>query len=167
MNAPRSQPRRRIDIHPPQVRFRHPRDSRGQALVEFSLVLIPFLFLLMGIADLGRGIYAYNGVAEAAREIARVTSVHPCTGSPCTLGNSPETQSVIDTQEGLVPGLAGPGGVIAIQCTDVTDTSLSNTDCQGGEFVRVTVSVPFSPVTPLVGLAGPITLSSVSHIEIP
>jgi Flp pilus assembly protein TadG len=59
------------------------RDSkrrRGQALVEFSLILIPFLFLLMGVVDLGRGIATYNGVAEAAREIARTTSLHR--GSP-------------------------------------------------------------------------------------
>ncbi len=143
------------------------RQSRGQALVEFSLVLVPFLFLLMGIADLGRGIYTYNGVAEAAREIARVTSVHPCAGSPCTLGNSSQTQSVIATQEGLVPGLSGPGAVLSIQCTDVTDASLSNTSCQSGDYVRVTISVPFSPVTPLVSMVGPITLSSTSHIEIP
>ena len=143
--------------------------SHGQALVEFSLVLIPFLFLLMGIADLGRGIYTYNGVAEAAREIARVTSVHPCTGTPCTLGNSPETQAVIATQKGLVPGLADPSAVIAIQCTDIADASLSNTDCQpaNNEFVRVTVSIPFAPVTPLVGLVGPIRLASTSHIQLP
>lgn len=141
--------------------------SRGQALVEFSLVLVPFLFILMGIADLGRGIYTYNGVAEAAREIARATSVHPCSGSPCTLGNSSQTQAVIVTQEGLVPGLGGPGSIINIQCTDVTDASLSNTSCGPGDFVRVTVSVPFSPATPFSGVLGPITLSSTSHIEIP
>ena len=57
--------------------FRRGRD-RGQSLVEFSLVLIPFLLILMGIIDLGRGIYTYNGVAQAARELARVTSVHTC-----------------------------------------------------------------------------------------
>ena len=39
----------------------------GQALVEFSLALIPFLFMLMGVVDLGRGIYTSNGVAQAAR----------------------------------------------------------------------------------------------------
>ena len=32
----------------------------------------------MGIVDLGRGIYMYNGVNHAARELARVTSVHLC-----------------------------------------------------------------------------------------
>ncbi len=141
--------------------------TRGQALVEFSLVLIPFLFILMGIVDLGRGIYTYNAVAEAAREVARVTSVHPCTGSPCTLGNSTETQSVIATQDTLVPGLTGPGGSVTVQCTDITDAALSNTACLPGDFVRVTVSVPFSAATPLVSLVGPITLASTSHVEIP
>lgn len=141
--------------------------TRGQALVEFSLVLIPFLVILMGIVDLGRGIYTYNAVAEAAREVARVTSVHPCTGSPCTLGNSAQTQSVISTQHGLVPGLAGPGASLTIQCTNISDANQPNTSCESGDFVRVTVSVPFSAATPLVGLVGPITLSSTSHIEIP
>ena len=61
--------------------------ERGQALVEFSLILIPFLWILMGIVDLGRGIYTYNGVNQAARELARVTSVHLCgTSGSCTVG---------------------------------------------------------------------------------
>ena len=55
---------------------RRPTHSRGQSLVEFSLVVVPFVFIMMGIFDLGRGIYMMNGTAEAAREIARVTSVH-------------------------------------------------------------------------------------------
>ena len=37
---------------------------------------IPFLILLMGVFDLGRGIYTMNGTSEAAREITRVTIVH-------------------------------------------------------------------------------------------
>ena len=39
---------------------------RGQALVEFSLAIMIFLAMLMGIFDLGRAIFAYNGVSEAA-----------------------------------------------------------------------------------------------------
>lgn len=143
------------------------RPDRGQALVEFSLVLIPFLFLLMGIADLGRGIYTNNAVSEAAREIARVTSVHPCTGTPCTLGNSPETQAVIGAQKQLVPGLAGPTAILTIQCVDVADSDLSNTDCRPGSYVQVKASVPFEVVTPLLSFIGPLTLSSTSHIQIP
>ena len=55
---------------------RDPSRSDGQALVEFSLAVIPFLILLMGVFDLGRGIYMMNGTSEAAREINRVTIVH-------------------------------------------------------------------------------------------
>jgi Flp pilus assembly protein TadG len=152
--------------------MRHPRllsrhSSPGQALVEFSLVLVPFLVILMGITDLGRGIYMNNGVAEAAREIARTTSVHPCNPASCTLGNSAETLATIQTQQNLVPGLSGPGAVIAIQCTTITDGPISNATCRAGSFVRVTVSVPFRVVTPLLNMVAPATLTSSSHIQLP
>ena len=85
---------------------RRPARSRGQSLVEFSLVVVPFVFILMGIFDLGRGIYMMNGTAEAAREIARVTSVHsgcPLNAVTCDLGSSTETANVVATQRRLVP----------------------------------------------------------------
>ena len=50
-----------------------------------------FLLLLFGVVDLGRGIYQFNGVSQAAREIARVTSVHRGTACPPTC-TSPETR---------------------------------------------------------------------------
>lgn len=155
------------------------RERRGQALVEFSLVLIPFLFILMGVFDLGRGIYIHNGVSQAAREIARVTSVYTCntSSSTCTLGTSPQTAAVIATQRTLVPGLGGPGSSIVFQCTGITDAPRSNTSCASlndGDpatndqaFVRVTVQVPFAVITPLLGMVAPSTISSTTHIEIP
>ena len=89
------------------VRFRRRQArSRGQSLVEFSLVVVPFVFIMMGIFDLGRGIYMMNGTAEAAREIARVTSVHsgcPLNAVSCDLGSSTETANVVATQRRLVP----------------------------------------------------------------
>jgi Flp pilus assembly protein TadG len=137
--------------------------------VEFSLVLIPFLWILMGIVDLGRGIYTTNGVAQAARELARATSVHTCdtTKSTCTLGTSPETAAVLGTQRNLVPGLGGPGSTVTYTCTSITDAALSNVGCQSGSFVRVTVSVPFSVLTPLLSMVAPATLSSTTHVQIP
>jgi Flp pilus assembly protein TadG len=140
--------------------------TRGQALVEFSLVLIPFLFLLMGSVDLGRGIYVNNAVAQAAREIARVTVVHTCDGSPCTT-YSAQTRAVIDTQEGLVPGMTVERAVV---CTDVADNVLAATDtdaCPPGAFYRVTVTVPFAVVTPLLPVPEGFTFSAVSHVKIP
>jgi Flp pilus assembly protein TadG len=142
--------------------------SHGQSLVEFALVLIPFLLILMGIVDLGRGIYTYNGVAQATRELARATSVHQCNGAkPCTLGTSSETANVRGTQNTMVPGLAGASAVVTYTCTTITDTTDTRTPCPSGGFVKVTVSVPFQVVTPLLSMVAPSTLSSTTHIEIP
>jgi Flp pilus assembly protein TadG len=145
------------------------RSDRGQALVEFSLVLIPFLWILMGILDLGRGIYIYNGVNQAARELARVTSVHVCDvgAATCTIGTSQETADVAATQAKLLPGLGGPGSSVAYACTTVTNVALSSVNCPSDAFVRVTVTVPFSAVTPFLGGFLPSSLSSASHIQIP
>jgi Flp pilus assembly protein TadG len=144
------------------------RRDRGQALVEFSLILIPFLWILMGIVDLGRGIYIYNGVNQAARELGRVTSVHLCgTSGSCTVGTSAETAAVAGTQAKLVPGFGGPGSTVAYACTTVTDTVLSPIDCPPGQYVKVTVSVPFSAVTPFLGGFLPSALSSATHVQVP
>jgi Flp pilus assembly protein TadG len=140
---------------------------RGQALVEFSLALIPFLLILMGIADLGRAIYISNGVNEAARDIARTTAVHLCQPNSCTLGNSTETTATINTQKNLVPGLGSAASSITFTCTDVTDATLSTTDCHGYEFVKVTVSVPYSALTPILSMIAPTTLSASAHVEVP
>jgi Flp pilus assembly protein TadG len=154
------------------VRLRHRDRSRGQALVEFSLVLIPFLLILMGIIDLGRGIYTYNGVAEATRELARATAVHQCVGVQCTIGTSAETAAVRGTQNSLVPGLADATAVVTYSCTDITDAAVAkskvaNSPCPSGDFVKVSVSVPFQVITPLLSMVAPSTLSSTTHIEIP
>jgi Flp pilus assembly protein TadG len=143
------------------------RGSRGQALVEFAIVLIPFLFLVMGIIDVGRGVYTYNAVAEAAREVARVTSVHPydsCAGG-CVIGSTAQVQAVIDTQIRLVPGLTRAR--IAITCTDITDGAKAPADCRPGDFVKVTMTVPFQVLTPLLNMVAPTTLTATSHIQFP
>jgi Flp pilus assembly protein TadG len=56
-------------------RLRRPR-SRGQALVEFALVIPIFLVLVIGTFDLGAGVFAYNSVTNAAREGVRLAIVN-------------------------------------------------------------------------------------------
>lgn len=141
---------------------------RGQALVEFSLALIPFLLILMGIIDLGRGIYMSNGVNQAAREIARVTAVHLCaTSGTCTLGNSAETTATINVQKNLIPGMASPSSSVTFACTTVEDVTVSTTKCSAPNYVKVTVSVPYTALTPVLSMVAPSTLVSSAHIEVP
>lgn len=49
----------------------HRRNQRGQALVEFALASFALLLLLFGILELGRAVYIYNAMTNAAREGAR------------------------------------------------------------------------------------------------
>jgi TadE-like protein len=145
------------------VRRSHRAAERGQSLPEFALVVIPFLLLLMGIFDLGRGIYTYNAASQAAREIARSAAVDLENGA-ATVGTGAQTVNIRNTQKRLVPGLTDAG--IQLTCVDLEDLLVTGRDCQTGDFVRVRISVSYSPVTPLLGLAGPIDLVSVSHVEV-
>lgn len=145
----------------------------GQALVEFALAVIPFLILLMGVVDLGRGIYMMNGTSEAARDINRATIVHLTDGSN-TLGMSDQTADVIAKQQGLIPGLA-IDPAIDIECVDMNDvvqlpfgTNNNDETCQRGvDFIRVHVTADFVPVTPLVSAFGNHTFESTSTMQIP
>jgi Flp pilus assembly protein TadG len=156
--------RRGGDLEHGRVRGR----ARGQALVEFAIALIPFLFLLMGVIDLGRGIYTNNGASQAAREIARAASVHPCTGSCTAAEYSSEIASTIATQKGLIPGLTSAG--IQLACTDVGDnivTKPAGIKCPVGDYIRVKVTVTFRLVSPLLPVPNPMTLTSTTHMLIP
>jgi hypothetical protein len=150
-------------------RSRRQRPDQGQALLEFAVAVIPFLIALMGIFDLGRAIYQMNTTSEAAREIARVTSVHPwsvCDSSVCDLGSSSESQAAIATQRGLLPGIVFAPST-DIVCVDLSDTVKQDRQCGSGDFVRVRVQSTFAPVTPLVSMFGTHTFTSFGRIEVP
>ena len=133
--------------------------GRGQALVEFAMTVVLFLVLVMGILDFSRGIFMWNGVSEAAREIARVTSVHP--GSP--LGTSTETQQIVASQRSVFFNLDNP----TFRCVAIDGSTISGT-CQPGSWVKVTITGTYTPVSPpLIFLIGHIQLSSTSSIQIP
>jgi Flp pilus assembly protein TadG len=119
------------------------RDGRGQSLVEFALILPVFILVLIGLFDMGRAIYAYNTVSNAARAAARVAIVHQ---------NAIAIQTEATDQ---APGM--PVTVTLSGCTDI--------DCA----YSVTVSYDFEPVTPMIGAVFNPTISStaVMNIESP
>lgn len=155
-----------------RIRRRGRQPSRGQALVEFSLSIIVFIVVLMGLFDLGRAIFMYNGVSEAAREIARRAAVWPYQGLASTteLGSSSQVRATIATQRSLVPGMNDVSvGAPDFECVDISGAVSTNTACGQGDFrdyVRVTVSATYEPVT-LLGLTGPITLEATSSVSFP
>jgi Flp pilus assembly protein TadG len=135
--------------------------SRGQALVEFALVLPIFLVLLFGMIDIGRVVWANDDLANAAREGARWASVHgnwqfaECQTGP-SAGTSPPSQCTPTTpdykeatREHVRGFLVAPGGAISdvtIQiCYFITNPCSGDSDESGatnkrGAFVTVTVS---------------------------
>ena len=135
--------------------------ERGQALVEFSLSIVVFLVLMMAIVDFGRAIYMFNGVSQAAREIARVASVHPGT----TFGG-PEITAVVNVQKKLIPNLGNPTfSCVAIDGGPGLDPTYG--DCRTGQQVTVTIAAAYSPATPVMGLLGTWNMQSTSSVRMP
>jgi Flp pilus assembly protein TadG len=136
------------------------RGQRGQALAEFSLVLLPLLTLLFGVAEVGRMMFIYVTLADAARNGARYAIVHGSySGSPSGFGN----ESAVSTKVTSITTAAGITGATAA----VTYTA-SGTDTSGnltGDTITVTASYTFSPIVALVPL-GSFTLSSTSKGKI-
>jgi Flp pilus assembly protein TadG len=71
----------KLDYLPAEIISRPPRSSKkGSAMVEFTLVGIPLIFILISIFEISRGMWIYETVAYTVREGARFAAVH---GSDC------------------------------------------------------------------------------------
>jgi Flp pilus assembly protein TadG len=67
---------------------RYDRSSRGQSLVEFTLVLPVLLLLLIGIAEFGRAWMTRNILTGASREAVRIAAVQGNTASALSRANT-------------------------------------------------------------------------------
>ena len=56
--------------------FRSGSRTRGQGLTEFALVIPIFLLIVVALFDMGRAVFAYNTLTNAAREGARMAIVN-------------------------------------------------------------------------------------------
>ena len=101
-------------------------------MVEFAITFPLFLLLVMGIFDLGRGIYYYSVIHNAAREGARYGAVNQC-----------DTVGIKNAAKFLAVGL---GDALVVK----EPTKYFNLDGRPDRIV-VTVEYTFRTVTPLVG----------------
>jgi Flp pilus assembly protein TadG len=149
--------------------------ARGQALVEFALVIPLIALIIFGAVDLGRAVYAYTTIANAARDGARIAAVNQIATSPDCNGNRP-VEDPADPHSSIKRCAANAALTLGVVPSDVTvayrapsGTSLTCTSSQlnVGCIAMVTVAYTYSPVTPLIGnLVGNIAINSTSQMPI-
>jgi hypothetical protein len=119
---------------------------RGQGMVEFALILGILLLIIAGSIDMGRGIYAFSVVQNAAREGARFGVINP-----------DDVGGIQDAARRLTAGLDGAAVSVIPSYLDART-------------LQVTVSYAFEPITPFLarfmGESGNITLESSASMRI-
>jgi len=131
--------------------------SRGQGLVEFALVLPVLLLVLFGVIDLGRAVYAYSTITNAARTGSRVAIVDQDTSTTCT--NVPVPAKCAAANQAVALGITPSNVTITFCTTDkdcVTDpsqvcTTVKIIDCEA----VVTVPYTFTLITPVLSAIFP------------
>jgi len=151
--------------------------SRGQALVEFAFVFPVIALMTFAFIDIGRAVYAYNTLTDAARQATRVAVVNqldPVSGPWGCQSNRPVQDAA--SPEWTWRGCAvSSGATIGLQAADVSIaySTPAGTDlvCSPhlnvGCIVTVTVTADFTPITPVAGtLIGNFTMSSTSEMPL-
>jgi hypothetical protein len=150
--------------------------SRGQAMVEFALVIPVFILLMVGIFDLGRVIWVNDTLSTAAREAARYAIVHGGTESNLCPVGPPAVTAVIPAPSASCPHPApsrqaikdialhwasGTSSNVTVSVCYGTVTSCSGdtdaagaTDARGTQVMVTVTSVVDLSVPSLVGFSG-------------
>jgi len=152
--------------------------SAGQGLMEFALVLPLIMFIVTGAVDMGRAVFAYNTLANAARHGARVAAVNQLAPAdsvtscnedmPIEDVTQPHWSAKACTAASSVTMNVSPADV-TIEYSDAPDDALL--DCSGtlhpNCIVTVSVSTTWHPITPVISsLVGSISLSASSSMPL-
>lgn len=133
----------------------------GQSVVEFALIVPLILLLVFGALDMGRAVFAFNTLAQAAREGNRVAIVN-------------QTDSVVKARvigAAVTLGLSDSSVDVCYKRAATTQRSCvspSTDDCPQssraiGCLAIVTARMTYRPMTPVIGqIFSTVTLSSTS-----
>jgi Flp pilus assembly protein TadG len=121
------------------------KNSPGQSLVEFAVVLPVLLLLVMGVIDFGRVYFAYVSVTNGARNGAEYASQSPDAAEDTA---SIREAVLADTSDLLNTSETNPG-------VSVT----TGTDAHDGLYAEVTVSYSYDTIFPWPGLPDSIDLA--------
>jgi Flp pilus assembly protein TadG len=145
-----------------------PHDARGQTLAEFALVIPIFLLIVLAVFDLGRGVFIYNGLTNAAREGARLAIVNQ--------DKTLVAQRAQDMAFGTAITTAPNALVEFYRAQPNTDDVTSNEPCDGSDAAHalavgciavVVADTSWQPITPIIGnLVGQLDLQARSELEV-
>ena len=119
------------------------RHRAGQALVEFALVIPVFLLLLVGLFDLGRAVFAYNTLTNAAREGARLAIVNQ--DEPSIIEHAKNASAIVELN---VPNV--DVDFWQINNDGTPDTSTPCNLVANGCLAVVTFEATYQPITPII-----------------
>jgi len=123
--------------------------EEGSALVEFALSVLIMLTVVFGIVDVGRALFAYDWVSNAARLGTRFAIVRgvQCSGLS---GGCPALESDVRTYvDSTAIGLNPSDVTVKAHCY-VGQTYASLLPCPPGTWVNVQVQYSFSFISPLI-----------------
>jgi len=157
--------RLRLDGSPFSLPTTRRRKSRGQSLVETALIMPFVAALIFGAVDLGRLVYAYNTITNAARQGARIASVNQRVTDPQQCDRElPSTMSIKRCTQEAAISLGITVNDIEV-CFKAPDGSCAA--AQEDYIAQVTVHYAFTAVTPILSdLLGSIDISSTSEMPI-
>jgi Flp pilus assembly protein TadG len=125
---------------------------RGQAVVEFALIIPVFLLLLLAAVDFGRLFFTYIQANNAAREGAAFGAAN---AASTTLTSGVQTAAFTEANVQNQVGQSAQGGVtVTAVCHNMAGTVIGCSTTPGGtgtgNTITVTVAEPFTFFTPLI-----------------
>lgn len=127
----------------PSARKAHAGRNRGQALLEFALAIPVFLLLMVGLFDLGRAVFSYNTLTNAAREGARTAIVNQDVAS--IVARAKEQTAIVELND---PSVSVAFYQVAADGT--ADTSKPCSPVAVGCLAVVSFQATYQPITPII-----------------
>jgi Flp pilus assembly protein TadG len=119
------------------------RHEGGQGLIEFALVIPIFLLVLVALFDLGRAVFAYNTLTNAAREGARMAIVNQY--KPSIIARAKQQTQIVELND--------PSVQVGFYQVNADGTPNTTTPCAlvaVGCLAIVSFEATYQPITPIV-----------------
>ncbi len=130
-------------------------NEKGQSLVEFAFSLVFLLILLAGIADLGRALFTYLALRDAAQEGALYASLNPTQTSAIKDRVYNASDHVRDLSSELIitvsldgAACAGNGVTVKVTHTNFPITMPFLGTFLGSQRIKISASVSDTILTP-------------------